>query len=258
MAAPAPRIPRAHHHLCPLRSALLLFRDQRRVAEERAILAGEMQAAAEIQRLLVPQRLDVAPGLSIDAVYLPAQEVGGDFYLCRVLPDGTQRILLGDVSGKGAAAAMTAALLLGAARRCEGDRPSLLMTRLNQILRDGHISGFTTCICADVQPCGLAILANAGHLTPYKKGIEIKVESGMPLGVALDGSYPETRLQLEPGDTLTFLSDGVVEAQQASGEMFGFDRTREVSGQSARAIAEKAQSFGQADDITVLTVSRVE
>ena len=99
---------------------------------------------------------------------------------------------------------------------------------------------------------------NAGHLTPYKKGVEIKVESGMPLGVALDSGYPETRLQLEPGDSLTFLSDGVVEAQTASGEMFGFDRTREISGQSARAIAERARSFGQADDITVLTVSRVE
>jgi hypothetical protein len=237
---------------------IFLLRDQRKRNRERDVLAGEMQAAAEIQRLLVPQKLDVAPGLSIEAVYLPAQEVGGDFYLCRVLPDGTQRVLLGDVSGKGAAAAMTAALLLGAAKRCEGDSPSLLMARLNQILRDGLISGFTTCICADVQPCGLAVLANAGHLTPYKKGIEIKLESGMPLGVALDGGYPETRLQLEPGDTLTFLSDGVVEAKAASGEMFGFDRTREISGQSARAIAEKAQSFGQADDITVLTVSRVQ
>jgi len=237
---------------------VFLLRDQRKRNRERDVLAGEMHAAAEIQRVLVPQKLDVAAGLSIDAVYLPAQEVGGDFYLCRVLPDGTQRIMLGDVSGKGAAAAMTAALLLGAAGRCEEDGPSLLMTRLNQTLRNRGISGFTTCICADVQPCGLAVVANAGHLPPYKKGAEIKVESGMPLGVALDGGYPETRLQLEPGDSLTFLSDGVVEAQTASGEMFGFDRTREISGQSAPAIAEKAQSFGQADDITVLTVSRVE
>lgn len=237
---------------------VFLLRDQRKRNRERDVLAGEMHAAAEIQRLLVPHRLDVAPGLSIDAAYLPAQEVGGDFYLCRVLPDGTQRILLGDVSGKGAAAAMTVALLLGAAGRCEEDGPSLLMARLNQTLHTRGISGFTTCICADVQPCGLAVLANAGHLTPYKKGVEVKLESGMPLGVVLDGGYPETRLQLELGDTLTFLSDGVVEAQAASGEMFGFDRTREISGQPARTIAERARSFGQADDITVLTVSRVE
>jgi hypothetical protein len=237
---------------------VFLLRDQRKRNRERDVLAGEMHAAAEIQRVLVPQKLDVAPGLSIDAVYLPAQEVGGDFYLCRVLPDGTQRVLLGDVSGKGAAAAMTVALLLGAAGRCEEDGPSLLMARLNQTLRSRGISGFTTCICADVKPCGSAALVNAGHLTPYGKGVEIKVESGMPLGVSLDGGYPETRLQLEPGDSLTFLSDGVVEAQAVSGEMFGFDRTREISGQSARAIAEKARSFGQADDITVLTVSRVK
>jgi hypothetical protein len=236
---------------------VFLLRDQRKRNRERDVLAGEMRAAAQIQRLLVPQALDVAPGLSIDAVYLPAQEVGGDFYLCSVLPDGTQRVLLGDVSGKGAAAAMTAALLLGAAGRYEGDGPSLLMAHLNLTLRSRGISGFTTCICADVQPCGAAVLVNAGHLTPYKKGVEITVDSGMPLGVTLDGGYPETRVQLEPGDSLTFLSDGVVEAQAASGEMFGFDRTREISGQSARAIAEKARSFGQADDITVLTVSRV-
>jgi hypothetical protein len=237
---------------------VFLLRDQRKRNRERDVLAGEMHAAAEIQRLLVPQTLDVAPGLSIEAAYLPAQEVGGDFYLCSVLPDGTQRVLLGDVSGKGAAAAMTVALLLGAAGRCEENGPSLLMARLNQTLRRRGISGFTTCICADVQACGVVALVNAGHLTPYKKGVEIKVQSGLPLGVVLDGNYPETTLRLEPGDTLTFLSDGVVEARAASGEMFGFDRTREISGQSARTIAEKAKCFGQADDITVLTVSGVE
>jgi hypothetical protein len=100
---------------------VLFFRSQRVVEQERVLLAGEMQGAREIQGLLVNSTLQVASGLRMEAVFRPAREVGGDFYRCRLLPDGTQRVLLGDVSGKGAAAAMTAAMLLGAAECHESD-----------------------------------------------------------------------------------------------------------------------------------------
>jgi serine phosphatase RsbU (regulator of sigma subunit) len=99
-------------------------------------------------------------------------------------------------------------------------------------------------------------VANAGHLAPYCRGEEIPVESGLPLGIAAGVEYAETGFRLEPGDTLTLLSDGVVEAMNGAREMFGFERTRAISGEPARSIAEAAEKFGQEDDITVLTVER--
>jgi len=97
-------------------------------------------------------------------------------------------------------------------------------------------------------------IANAGHLPPYRNGRELSCESGLPLGILPAADYTETCVQLDPGDALTFMSDGVVEARSATGELFGFDRTRDISARSAQQIADTAARFGQEDDITVLTV----
>lgn len=235
---------------------LLLIQRIRSINRERAALQGELEAARQIQQLLVPATLDVAPGWSIEAVFLPAQEVGGDFYRCRVLAGGAQRVLLGDVSGKGAAAAMTAAMLLGAAAGHEGDSPAQLLAHLNRVLLASGVGGFSTCVCADIDAGGTVTLANAGHLAPWRRGEEIPMPPGLPLGVTADAQYIESALQLAPGETLTFLSDGVVEARSTDGELFGFERTRALSTRSAQQIAEEAQRFGQNDDITVLTLRR--
>ena len=82
------------------------------------------------------------------------------------------------------------------------------------------------------------------------------LESGLPLGIVSGVEYGETCCTLAPGDTLTLLSDGVVEARNGSGQLLGFDATRDISTQSAAAIASAAQAFGQEDDITVLTIAR--
>jgi hypothetical protein len=234
---------------------VLVLRDQRQIALQRASLAGEMQAAGEIQRMLAPAEIETAPGLKIDVAFHPMREVGGDFYLCRVLPDGRQRVLIGDVSGKGAAAAMAATLLLGASAARDSDSPAGLLHHLNRVLRENHLSGFATCLCADIAPDGAATLANAGHLPPYREGREIELDSGLPLGISVDTEYSETTLALSPRDLLTFLSDGIVEARNASGELFGFDRAAALSTDSAQNIAMAAQRFGQEDDITVLTLA---
>jgi len=99
-------------------------------------------------------------------------------------------------------------------------------------------------------------MANAGHLSPYLRGEEIPVNPGLPLGIAAGIQYSETHFQLEPGDMLTLMSDGVVEAMNSDGELYGFERTRTISTQSAGTIATAAQAFGQEDDITVLTLTR--
>lgn len=235
----------------------LLFREHRRTVQERAVLAGEMQAAREIQRMLAPERVETAAGVRVDVAFRPMREVGGDFYLCRALPDGRQRVLVGDVSGKGAAAAMTATLLVGAAERREGDSPKALLQHLNLVLHASQVGGFATCLCADLAPDGTVTVANAGHLAPYCRGEEVAILPSLPLGVSTsDAPYEERRIALAEGETLTFLSDGVVEARDAEGRLFGFERTRAISEDDAEKIAETAQDFGQQDDITVLKLTR--
>ncbi|HTW49615.1 MAG TPA: PP2C family protein-serine/threonine phosphatase, partial [Acidobacteriaceae bacterium] len=147
--------------------------------------------------------------------------------------------------------------ILGALRALPVAPPAELLHVLNRTLA-GRIEGdFVTCCVAHIAPGGTVTIANAGHLAPYLDGDELPLESGLPLGVISDADYREFTFVLAPGDTLTFLSDGVVEAQSPSGELFGFDRTRALSTQSAQRIAAAAQAFGQRDDITVLTVTFV-
>jgi hypothetical protein len=235
---------------------VLLFRDQQKIAQERANLAGEMQAAREVQQRLVPVRLPIIPGFSLEAAYLPATEVGGDFYQVLKQADGSTLIIVGDVSGKGLKAAMTGALAIGAIRTLatEGLGPAALLERLNAQMVAAQNEGFITCICARLTG-DIVTLSNAGHLSPYCDGREIPVEASLPLGLLAGTQYGESTLQLLAGETLTLISDGVVEAQDTSGELFGFDRTAAISTQSAETIAEAAQAFGQEDDITVLRVT---
>jgi hypothetical protein len=234
---------------------LLLVQRLRSTNRDRASLQGEMDAARRIQQLLVPPTIESAAGWNVDAAFLPAREVGGDFYHCDSLPGGRQRVMIGDVSGKGTAAAMTAALLIGAAKGRGADSPAELLEHLNLVLSDSRVGGFTTFLCADLASDGTVVLANTGHLAPYCNGEEIQIEPGLPLGIDKNTQYSTTTLHLAPGHSLTLMTDGVVEARNSSGELFGFERTRAASIQPADQIAQAAQAFGQEDDITVLTLA---
>jgi serine phosphatase RsbU (regulator of sigma subunit) len=105
---------------------------------------------------------------------------------------------------------------------------------------------------------GAATLANAGHLPPYLNGKELPMEGAVPLGMAPDAAFTVMSFQLEPGDRLMLLSDGVAEAQDEHGQLFGFERIHAlVKGSiSATEVATAAQNFGQQDDISVLCVTR--
>jgi serine phosphatase RsbU (regulator of sigma subunit) len=135
--------------------------------------------------------------------------------------------------------------------------PAELLRRLNHQICEAKNGGFITCCCARIDSSGTVTLANAGHLSPYSDGSEIEVSSGLPLGLVSELEYSEISFELAPGCTLTLLSDGVVEASDRSGQLYGFDRTRAISSQSAHSIAATAKAYGQDDDITVLTVSRI-
>jgi Stage II sporulation protein E (SpoIIE) len=230
-----------------------------RVSREQARAAGELQAARAIQERLVPAHLPPVAGYAIEAAYFPAEEVGGDFYQVLEQGSGATLIVVGDVSGKGLKAAMTGTLAMGALRALatEGLEPAAMLMRLNRQLRETNDEGFVTCLCARVGRDGEVTLANAGHLAPYHNGEEMHLQPGLPLGILAETLYEERTFRLQPGDRLTFLSDGVVEAQNARGELFGFERTQALSRAAADAIADAARRFGQADDITVMTLMRM-
>jgi len=182
--------------------------------------------------------------------------VGGDFF--QVLPDlrdGSTLIVVGDVAGKGLKAGMLAALIVGAVRtafKFTSD-PGRILALLNERLVG---RGLVTCMAMRIDRDGKAELANAGHLPPYINGKELALEGALPLGALPDTVFPNLRFELGEGVPLLLVSDGVIEARAEGGELFGFERTARISGQSAEAIARAAQAHGQEDDITVLTVTR--
>jgi sigma-B regulation protein RsbU (phosphoserine phosphatase) len=223
--------------------------------EER--LAGELESARAVQQVLVPNEIPHVPGFAIRCVYRPAGQVGGDFFQVIPLASGGALVAVGDVSGKGMPAAMTVSLLVGTFRTLAHytQRPSEILESMNRRMLSRSHGGFTTCIVLRIEPQGSVMVANAGHLAPYLGGKEMAVENGLPLGITAGTEYPEVCITLLAGQQLTLYTDGVVEARSRSGELLGFERAAALSIKPAEVIAESARSFGQEDDITVLTVT---
>jgi hypothetical protein len=236
--------------------AIIITLRSTRMSREQAMLEGEMAAAAEIQQIIVPEQAENIPGFSIESVYQPAKQVGGDFF--QILPSegGGLFLVVGDVAGKGLPAAMLVSVLVGAIRSTVAytQSPSEVLAQLNERLVGRTHGGFSTALAAHIAADGQVTIANAGHLSPYLDGREIELPGAVPLGLVHNISYEAVEFTLRPGSRLTFYSDGVVEAQNPQGELFGFERARAISTQPAAAIVEAATLFGQSDDITVVTI----
>jgi phosphoserine phosphatase RsbU/P len=219
-------------------------------------LHSEFEAARQVQQILVPEADITIPGFTIESIYLPAESVGGDFF--QQIPDDNGGVLLvvGDVAGKGLPAAMLVSMLIGAIRAeaAHTQQPAELLATLNDRLLGRAHGGFATCLIAHLSATGQLTIANAGHIPPWHNGRALDVAGSLPLGIEANPGYTPTTFTLLPGDRLTFVSDGVIEARNHSGELFGFDRTAAISRQPAISIAHSAQHFGQEDDITVLTL----
>jgi sigma-B regulation protein RsbU (phosphoserine phosphatase) len=239
--------------------AIIIVLRSGRLSRQRAVIDGELAAAREVQQVLVPEQIERVPGFAIESAYQPAREVGGDFF--QILPDGEGGLLavVGDVAGKGLPAAMLVSVLVGSIRSTAEftKDPAELLGHLNERLLGRTKGGFSTILAARISADGSVLLANAGHLPPYLDGREVELPGALPLGVLKGASYEVTRFNLARGSRLTFYTDGVVEAQNQKGELFGFERGRSVSTRTAVAIVEEAQQFGQSDDITVVTVERL-
>ena len=222
----------------------------------------ELQNARELQQVLVPETLPALAGFSLTSAYRPAQEVGGDFFQIIPLDRGSTLIVLGDVSGKGLKAAMAVSMIVGAVRTLAEttNSPAEILAGLNRRLVGRLQGGFATAVALRLDADGVCTLASAGHPGPFVNENELKFPGALPLGLGPSAIFEEMRVQLRELDQLALYTDGLLEARSQSGELYSFDRLKTLfSGRpTADQAAQAAVSFGQDDDITVLTLTRLK
>ncbi|MDQ4076073.1 MAG: SpoIIE family protein phosphatase [Chloroflexota bacterium] len=210
--------------------------DEARVLER---LEQELRVAHFIQQALLPQQMPVPMGWQVATQYRPARAVGGDFFDFIALSDGRLALVIGDVTDKGVPAALmmasTRAILAGCAERWM--EPGAVLQAANERLYPQMPQRmFATCFYALLDPVsGRLRYANAGHNLPLQWGeggvAELRA-TGLPLGLFPDAQYGEHEITLQPGDSLLLYSDGLVEAHNAQGEMFGTSRLRMLLAES--------------------------
>jgi hypothetical protein len=237
--------------------AILILRFARsRRDEER--MKSEFEAAQLVQQVLVAAEVPAIPAFRFESRYIPSGQVGGDFFQIVPSPSGGALISIGDVSGKGMPAAMTVSLLVGTFRTLAHytQNPGEILAAMNRRMLARSQGGFTTCLVLRAEPDGTLIIANAGHIPPFINGRELQLENGLPLGLVDNNEYSESVVHLERDKQLTLMTDGVVEARDKEGRLFGFEQAAAISPRTAGSIAVSAMEFGQEDDITVLTLRR--
>jgi len=241
---------------------------------ERERIAQELKVARDIQQASLPKEVPTIEGWKISPFYRPAREVGGDFYDFHLLSEVHVGLVVGDATGKGVPAALvmssTRSMLRALARA--SNSPGEVLEQVNDLLvTDIPPNMFVTCFYAVLDPkkCTLSY-GNAGHDLPYLHhggDCEELRARGMPLGLMPSMSYEEKEIALDVGEGVFFYSDGLVEAHDPKGEMFGFPRLRALIAEHDEErslggfLMEELYSFvgegwEQEDDITLLTLER--
>jgi serine phosphatase RsbU (regulator of sigma subunit)/predicted ester cyclase len=246
--------------------------EQERIERER--IEQELKVARSIQQASLPEKVPDLEGWQISPYYQPAREVGGDFYDFHLFSEGRLGLVVGDATGKGVPAALvmssTRSMLRALARA--SNSPGEVLEQVNDLLvSDIPPNMFVTCFYAILDPKSATLsYANAGHDLPYLRHGDHAEElraRGMPLGLMSGMSYEEGEASLRQEDDVLFYSDGLVEAHDPKGEMFGFPRLRALVAQHAEErslgnlLLEELYSFvgegwEQEDDITLLTLRR--
>ena len=243
---------------------------------ERERIEQELQVARRIQQASLPEEVPKLEGWQISPYYQPAREVGGDFYDFHLLSEGRVGVVVGDATGKGVPAALvmsTTCGMLQAVSRALASSPGEVLDQVNETLLARIPSNmFVTCFYAILDPkSGTLSYANAGHDLPYLRRRSGECEElrarGMPLGLMPGMGYEEKEIELDVGESALFYSDGLVEAHDPKGEMFGFPRLRALIAEHAEErslgdfLMDELYSFvgedwEQEDDITLLTLER--
>ena len=257
-------------------SAIAALRQERlaQVEHERERIEQELRVARSIQQASLPKEVPTLEGWQISPYYQPAREVGGDFYDFFELGERRLGVVVGDATGKGVPAALVMAsarsMLRAVAQASES--PGVVLGRVNDALvTDIPSNMFVTCFYAILDPMsGTLSYANAGHDLPYLRhgsdAQELRAR-GMPLGLMSGMDYEEGEVSLAEGECVLFHSDGLVEAHNPKGEMFGFPRLRALVAEHGeeRSLGDflleelysfVGESWEQEDDITLLTLKR--
>jgi stage II sporulation SpoE-like protein len=241
-------------------SYIFSIRHLRGMGMESFRMRTELAHAQEVQQVILPESRLALPGLVVESEYRPAREVGGDFF--QMIPhktDGSLLIVAGDVAGKGLKAGMLVALLVGAIRTAAqyARDPTAVLSDLNLLLT-GRSDAQATCLALQISKDGAVTLANAGHIAPYLNGEPLPMEGALPLGMIESAESSVMHFQLNNRDTLMLMSDGVAEARDGHGQLFGFERVHQLlrTAKSAAEVASAAQTFGQEDDISVISITR--
>jgi predicted ester cyclase len=236
----------------------------------------ELRVARSIQQASLPKEVPTLENWQITPYYQPAREVGGDFYDLFELEDGRVTVVMGDAAGKGIPAALvvsaTSSVLRAVAQALGSSSPSEVLAQVNETLFSRIPPNmFVTCFYAILDPKnGSMNYANAGHDLPYLwhgGDCEELRARGMPLGLMAGMSYEQKEIELDAGEGVLFYSDGLVEAHDAKGEMFGFPRLRDLIAEhdDKRALGDfllgdlysfVGEGWEQEDDITLLTLRR--
>jgi serine phosphatase RsbU (regulator of sigma subunit)/predicted ester cyclase len=254
----------------------LLGRRLEQEIRERERVEQELRVARSIQQGSLPKEVPELEGWQITPYYQPAREVGGDFYDFFELEEGRLGIVVGDATGKGVPAALVMAsarsMLRAVAQALGTSSPGDVLSRVNDALvTDIPPNMFVTCFYGVLDPNSATMsYANAGHDLPYRRhggdAEELRAR-GMPLGLMPGIGYEEYETVLEASESVLFYSDGLVEAHDPKGEMFGFPRLRALVAEHAEErsledfLLEELYSFvgegwEQEDDITLLTLER--
>ena len=248
--------------------------EQERIERER--VEQEIRVARGIQQASLPKEVPTLEGWEITPLYQPAREVGGDFYDFHLLSEGRLGLVVGDATGKGVPAALvmstTCGMLRAVAQALDSSSPGQMLQRDNEALFPSIPANmFVTCFYCILDPkSGHLSYANAGHDLPYvRRGGEAEElrARGMPLGLMPGMTYEEKETVLDAGEAALFYSDGLVEAHDPHGEMFGFPRLRALvaeygeEGSLVDFLLEELHSFAgeeweQEDDITLLMLRR--
>src|SRR5215216_3549739 len=241
--------------------------------------SGDVLVARRIQQASLPKEVPSLEGWQITPYYQPAREVGGDFYDFHLLSEGRLGLVVGDATGKGVPAALVMSTTCGMlqavseASDSSSSSPGEVLKRVNEALTVRIPPNmFVTCFYAILEPeSGSLTYANAGHDLPYLHRGRGEAEElrarGMPLGLMPGRGYEEKKTILEAGERALFYSDGLVEAHDSKGEIFGFPRLRALVAEHAEEgslgdfLLEELYSFvgerwEQEDDITLLTLRR--
>ena len=245
-------------------------------AHARERIEQELHVARRIQQASLPEAVPALEGWEIYPSYLPAREVGGDFFDFLELEDGRLGLVVGDATGKGVPAALVMSTTCGMIRavtQASDYSPGEVLQRVNEALATRIPANmFVTCFYGVLDPgTGSFAYANAGHDLPYvRRGghAEELMARGMPLGLMPGMSYEEKEIILGEGDRALFYSDGLVEAHNPEGAMFGFPRLQSLVAEHAQGeplvdfLMEELYSFTgkrweQEDDITLVTLHRV-